>query len=79
MKVVGKWRKYFQLKADFYTAHVGTLNMHPWVKFFHNFGLLQGQFSETCKYIENCCFYVVVFLGGIENKTTVCYSFLQPL
>ena len=25
IKVVGKWRKYFQLKADFYLAYVSIL------------------------------------------------------
>ena len=27
VKVVGKWRKYFQLKGDFYLAHVSITNM----------------------------------------------------
>ena len=27
VKVVGKWRKYFQLKGDFYLAHVSIANM----------------------------------------------------
>lgn len=76
IKVVGKWRKYFQLKCEFYKAYVSTHTsiyslrcIIPDLKMIYNYCKQIGR--PTMVFWQTFCFLLLVHLNELKTKITI--------